>query len=364
LKKMTRILAAALAFMLLLAVPALASSLKPTDDFYVNDAANVLSDATEGHIILNNDALYEACGAQLVFVTVNTTGSTKLENYAYKLANDWKIGGTNSNGFLLVMAIDDDDYWYEIGKGLDQYLNAGDVGELVDKYLEPYFAKQDYDTGAKQFFDALFKATARALGANVSVDSTAYDAYIREHSSSTTTTTNTNRTPAPRGGDEGSGSWVLGLIVLIAIVVIIVLIARSARRRRVVRMGGTTVVRPTVIVPPVVTRPAQTPPIVTRPVTRPVQQPRQPYGGYGGFTQPPGRASNAGRPSSASRPSSSSSSGRSSSSGFGSIFGGFSGGGRSSSGFGRSSGRSSGGFGGGRSGGGGSFRGSGGGRHR
>lgn len=363
-KKMTRILAAALAFMLLLAVPALASSLKPTDDFYVNDAANVLSDATEGHIILNNDALYEACGAQLVFVTVNTTGSTKLENYAYKLANDWKIGGTNSNGFLLVMAIDDDDYWYEIGKGLDQYLTAGDVGELVDRYLEPYFAEQDYDTGAKQFFDALFKATARALGANVSVDSTAYDAYIAQHGGSTTTTANRGAT-APSGGDEEGGSWVLGLIVLIAIVVIIALIVRSARRRRVVRTGGTTVVRPTVVVPPqvppVVTR---TPPVVTRPVTRPVQQqPRQPYGGYGGFTQPPGRASSAGRPSSASRPSSSGS-GRSSSSGFGSIFGGFSGSGRSSSGFGRSSGRSSGGFGGGRSGGGGSFRGSGGGRHR
>ena len=362
-KKMTRIFAAALAFMLL-AVPALASSLKPTDDFYVNDAANVLSDATEGHIILNNDALYKASGAQLVFVTVDTTGSTKLENYAYKLFNDWGIGGQNGYGVLVLMAIKDDDYWVMPGSGLQDTVTAGDLGEMVDKYLEPYFAKQDYDTGAKQFFDALFKATARALGANVSVDSTAYDAYIREHSTSTTTTTNTNRTPAPRGGDEGSGSWVLGLIVLIAIVVIIVLIARSACRRRVVRMGGTTVVRPTVIVPPqvppVVTR---TPPVVTRPVTRPVQQqPRQPYGGYGGFTQPPGRSSSAGRPSSASRPSSSS--GRSSSSGFGSIFGGFSGSGRSSSGFGRSSGRSSGGFGGGRSGGGGSTRGGGVGRHR
>ena len=100
-KKMTRIFAAALAFMLLLAIPAMAASvLKPTDDFYVNDAANVLSDETEGHIILNNDALYKASGAQLVFVTVNTTGSTKLENYAYKLFNDWGIGG--QNGFAQV----------------------------------------------------------------------------------------------------------------------------------------------------------------------------------------------------------------------------------------------------------------------
>ena len=158
---MKRILALALV-LLLLAAPALASSLEPTDDFYVNDAANVLSDATEGHIILNNDALYKACGAQLVFVTVDTTGSTKLENYAYKLFNYWGIGGSKGYGVLLVMAIKDDDYWVMPGTGLQDAVTAGALGELVDDYLEPYFAKQDYDGGAKAFFDALFKATARA----------------------------------------------------------------------------------------------------------------------------------------------------------------------------------------------------------
>ena len=108
---MKRILALALSLMLLLAVPALAASvLKPTDDFYVNDAANVLTNETIGHIVLNNDALYKACGAQIVFVTVDTTGSTKLENYAYTLFNQWKIGGTKNYGFLVVMAISDDDY--------------------------------------------------------------------------------------------------------------------------------------------------------------------------------------------------------------------------------------------------------------
>ncbi|MBO4884690.1 MAG: TPM domain-containing protein [Clostridia bacterium] len=368
--KMKRFFALALVLMLL-AAPALASSLKASDDFYVNDAANVLSDATIGHIVLNNDALYKACGAQLVFVTVDTTGSTKLENYAYKLFNDWGVGGSNNNGFLLVMAIQDDDYWYEIGKGLDQYLTSGDAGELVDKYLEPYFAKKDYDGGAKAFFDALFATTARALKANVSIDNSAYSKYIQQNggSTATTTTRTTTGNTTPRRADESDGSWVLGLIVLIAIIVIVVLIVHSTRRRRVVRTGGTTVVRPTVVVPPVVTRtppivsrPVQTPPVVSRPAQTPPSQ-----GSYGGFTQPPGRASSAGRPSSSgvSRPSSGgSSSGRSS--GVGSIFGGFSGSGRSSSGFGRSSssGRSSGGFGGGRSGGGGVTRGSGGGRHR
>ena len=404
---MKRILALALSLMLLLAVPALAASvLKPTDDFYVNDAANVLTNETIGHIVLNNDALYKACGAQIVFVTVDTTGSTKLENYAYTLFNQWKIGGTKNYGFLLVMAINDDDYWYEIGSGLDQYLTAGDAGELIDEYLEPHFARQDYDGGARALFDALFSSISRALGANLVVDSTAYSRYVAQENAANTATNRTTGTSAvatrtPAAESEG-GSALPGLIVLIVIIVVIVLIVRSRRRRRVVTYENPN---PTIIVnnpapmssarsynrgflagmltganrrratPP--TPPPYTPqvppqtgrtntaqrPVTTRPTTaqRPVQTP--PTQSYGGFTQPPGRASSAGRSSSASRSSSSSTSiGSTLNSLFGSGAGRSSGFGRSSSSS-RTSGRS-GGFGGGRSGGGGSTRGSGGGRHR
>ena len=408
---MKRILALALALMLLLAAPALAaaSALKPTDDFYVNDAAGVLSNETIGHIVLNNDALYNACGAQIVFVTVDTTGSAKLENYAYNLFNQWKIGGSKNYGFLVVMAIRDDDYWYEIGSGLDQYLTAGDAGELMDEYLEPYFARQDYDGGAKALFDALFSAVSRALKANVSIDNTAYSRYVaKENATNTarTTTGTTARTTPQRASDSEDGFGFLGLILIVVIIVVIVLIVKSRKRRKVVYSNQ----NPTVIInnptptssaqsynrgflagmltgssrrrtPPPPAQPynqpytqvppagrtntAQRPVTQSRPTTaqRPTQTP--PTQSYGGFTQPPGRASSAGRTGSASRSSGSSSTSIGST--LNSLFG--SGAGRSSSGFGRSSSSSrssgrTGGFGGGRSGGGGSTRGSGGGRHR
>ena len=53
---------------------AASSVIEPTEDFYVNDQANVLTEETEGLIVLNNDKLAEACGAQIVFVTLDTTG--------------------------------------------------------------------------------------------------------------------------------------------------------------------------------------------------------------------------------------------------------------------------------------------------
>ena len=60
-------LSALLLALLLTAASALAAPkvIQPTEDFYVNDSANVLSDEVEGLIVLNNDKLYAACGAQI-----------------------------------------------------------------------------------------------------------------------------------------------------------------------------------------------------------------------------------------------------------------------------------------------------------
>ena len=67
---MKRFLALALAILLALGcTSALAATrvVKPGDDFYYLDTADVLSEATEGEIYFSNVRLYEACGAQIVF---------------------------------------------------------------------------------------------------------------------------------------------------------------------------------------------------------------------------------------------------------------------------------------------------------
>ena len=82
-----RILALVCALMLI-ALPALAVP-SPNDDFYVLDQANVLSSETEWRIVYNNDLLYDACGAQIVFVTVDDTDGKAIDDYAYDLFNRW-----------------------------------------------------------------------------------------------------------------------------------------------------------------------------------------------------------------------------------------------------------------------------------
>lgn len=138
-----------------------AEPLAPTDAFYVCDAANVLSDETEAHIVRCNDALFAICGAQIVFVTLDTTAPAALPDYAYELFNAWGIGSAaRNNGLLLIMAVGDDDYWLTVGAGYEAFLTVDVVGSLLDEYLEPYFAAQDYDGGARSLFDALLVRVA------------------------------------------------------------------------------------------------------------------------------------------------------------------------------------------------------------
>lgn len=63
-------------------------------------AANVIDYETEGHIVFCNDVLYEACGAQIVFVTVDTVGDMSIDDYALELLNDWGIGDSQKAKWL------------------------------------------------------------------------------------------------------------------------------------------------------------------------------------------------------------------------------------------------------------------------
>ncbi len=148
-----------LVFLLVLALsaaPALADVIGPTDVFYVNDAADVLSDDTEAYIVRGNDWLYALFGAQIVIVTLDTTGEAWLDEYAFELFNEWGIGSAGKdNGLLLIMAVGDDDYWLSVGAGYDRFLTDDAVGWLLYDALEPHFAAKDYDAGARALFDAL-----------------------------------------------------------------------------------------------------------------------------------------------------------------------------------------------------------------
>ena len=175
-----------IALMLLSFGASAAALIRPSADFYVTDNANVLTDETRGHIVLNNDALFQPCGAQIVFVTLETTGSKNIEDYAYELFNSWGVGSaTMNNGILVLMAIRDDDYFACLGSGIETHFSNGDIKSYLDEYLEPDFAVKKYDSGARKLFDALFGKVAEIYGISQRVDPNAYSKWVSQNSGGT-----------------------------------------------------------------------------------------------------------------------------------------------------------------------------------
>ncbi len=319
----------ALTFVLLLAFSALASSLpSPSEDFYYYDAAGVLDYETEAVIYYNNVELQKATGSQIVVAAVDTTGSLSRQQYAYRLASKWAVGDKKKdNGFLLLLAVGDDDYFLAQGDGTNAIISAGALGDMLYDYLEPDFAVKNYSAGVEKVFEQLFKTVTAYYGANLAYLNA--DALVRSGKLQGAQSSYGGYV-APEGNTRSDGTGgAFKLFIIVVILVILVVVVFRHTRRRTYRPGPTVVVAP---------RPRMFGFFAPRaPRPRAPRPPRAPSGGY----RSSGRSSGFGSFSSGS---SSRSSGSSS---------------RSSGGF--SSGRSSGGFGGGHSGGG-SFSGGGAGR--
>ena len=209
--------------LLFIAVSALAEIPKPSDDFWYLDSANVLSSETEGEIFFANQSLYNASGAEIVIVCINSTGDIRMEDYTYQLFNDWNIGKDTYLGMLLVMAIEDDDYYAMLGTRLETLISVGDLSEMLNTYLEPDFAAKDYDVGAQKFFEAAYTRVCSELNLNLKIADAKNQAknYIAEHTTAELTAERGSQALIPEETTvRRDGGSLMGYIVAIVILMV------------------------------------------------------------------------------------------------------------------------------------------------
>ena len=211
---------------LLLALMPLQSALalkvvKPGDDAYYLDTANVLSEATEGEIYFCNTLLKEKTGAEIAIVALDSINGEDTYEYAYTLFNEWGIGSSKeNNGFLLLMAIEEDDYYALSGSGVDRIFPASVLREFYDQYLEADFAAKNYDAGARKFFETVLAKYADYYNVDITpqdgVD--AYNAYVASGNALAGSS-------APEYyEDDSDGSGIFTLLGFIAILVLLVFV--------------------------------------------------------------------------------------------------------------------------------------------
>lgn len=213
-----------------------AQVVQPGDDFWYLDEANVLSEETEGEIFFANQRLYETCGAEIVVVAIDSTDGMAIDDYAYTLFNEWEIGGSSYRGMLLLMAIEDDDYYAMPGTNMNNLFDSATLNEMLNTHLEPDFAAKDYDEGARRFFEAVYEKTVDDLNLNLSIaDAKAdYEAFLKNPVGTHQGTT----ANVPPQHVEKRGGNVSIIPVLFVMLAALFIVMRSFRGRPRYRAGG------------------------------------------------------------------------------------------------------------------------------
>ncbi|HZK34982.1 MAG TPA: TPM domain-containing protein, partial [Bacillota bacterium] len=128
----------------------------PTQAFYVNDYANVISGDVRSHIESATAELEARTGAQIVVVTLSSLEDASLEDFSLGLFREWGIGSAqDNNGVLILVDVGGRQSRIEVGYGLEGALPDGRTGRIQDQYMVPDFAVGDYSLGIKKGFDAI-----------------------------------------------------------------------------------------------------------------------------------------------------------------------------------------------------------------
>lgn len=129
-----------------------------SDEFYVQDLANVIEAAAEIEFIARSQALAAQDGTQIVLLTIPSLEGDSLEEFSLKTARAWGIGGTEKdNGVLILLVMDSHDIRIEVGYGLESVLPDGLAGRLQRQYLIPRLQEGDYSGGVLALQDAIIK---------------------------------------------------------------------------------------------------------------------------------------------------------------------------------------------------------------
>ena len=271
-----RLVSALLLILVLAASPftaaaALGGVIEQSDSFYVADYADVISADTEQYIIGKNADLEQLCGGQIVVATVDFLDGMDIEDYAYKLFSDWKIGDADKkNGILLLLAIGEENYWCMQGKGLENSLTSGDIDDILWNYLEEDFAAGDYDAGVRSVFDELYDRIA--------------DIYGVSGQGAGASGTNGNESGYTAAADSFKKILKIVIIITLIIVVLFIISASSNGKRR----------RPVVFIP--TSRPSR-PPRTTRSTGAGIRpsRPSSSRSSFSGGSRISGRSSGIGR---------------------------------------------------------------------
>jgi uncharacterized membrane protein YgcG len=122
---------------------------------YVNDNINLLTTAQTEKLTTEIVELQNTIGSQIFILIIDTLNGEKIDDYAFKIANEWGIGRKNyDDGILIVVSKSDRAMRIEVGLGLEKIIKDEIAAEIIRENLVPNFREEKY-------YDGLYLAVSK-----------------------------------------------------------------------------------------------------------------------------------------------------------------------------------------------------------
>lgn len=137
----------------------------PTEAFYVNDYAEVLSDTQEEKLCNDGETLYTETTAQVAVLTVDSTEDQEITDFADAVGQQWGIGAQEeNNGVLIVLSAGDRNAWITAGKELESRLTDSKIEQILAEYAVPYYKEDDLAKGTIETYYAVLNEVREEYG--------------------------------------------------------------------------------------------------------------------------------------------------------------------------------------------------------
>ena len=191
---------------------------KQTDEFYVNDFANLFTEADKQVMMENAVELAEEYdGIQVVVSTVNSLNGNQIEQYAYSMYEEYGIG-KDSMGILILLSVEDRQVRIETGKTMQAYITDSKSGQLLDNYGMQYFRDDRFAEGLKSVQEAVIAEIRNVVP--IDWNNTNKTSSVTEVPDAVAPTT---RDEVNNGQQNNSGNMLFGYLFVMVFVIPIVL---------------------------------------------------------------------------------------------------------------------------------------------
>lgn len=199
--------------------------LSTSNELYVNDDANILSEETRQYVVSRVNALKQLCGGEIAVVTIDFLPmGLNSEEYAYELMNQWGVGDKErNNGVVLLLVPGEAKGWITAGTGIESDLTAGELEQILNRWLWEDFDRGEYDSAVRNTLDAVIGWYEDYYGITVGQN---VNGYADEFGGGSAASADSNVKY-----EIGVYRMMKYLVVVIIVIVVISSLASGSRRR-------------------------------------------------------------------------------------------------------------------------------------